>query len=150
MRAVSPGGQARQRGGRLGDHHAVAVGDRVAVRVAAGLAELRGDAVLEPLGDVVLQAVGLRVHLVPRHAEVLDEVELQQAVVAQHLERDRLAARRQAHAVVRLVGHQPQAVEALDHAGDGGRRDAQPVGQRLRADRGAVVGLSAIWWMALR
>ena len=108
--------QGRQRGGRLGDHHAVAVGDGVAVRVAAGLAELGGDAVLEPLRDVVLQAVGLRVHLVPGHAEVLDEVELEQPVVAQHLQRDRLAARRQAHAVVRLVGHQPQPVEALDHA----------------------------------
>ena len=42
----------------------------------------------------MLERLGLLVHAVPRHAELLDEVELEQAVVAQHLERHLLAVRR--------------------------------------------------------
>jgi hypothetical protein len=42
-------------------------------------------------------------HLVPRHAEALDEEELEQAVVADHLERDAPAASGQANAPVALV-----------------------------------------------
>ena len=36
----------------------------------------------------MLEALGLVVHAVPRHAEVLGEVELEQAVVADDLERE--------------------------------------------------------------
>ena len=61
------------------------------MRVVRRVAELRGDARLEVLGDDVLERLGLLVHAVPRHAEVLGEVELEQPVVAQDLERDALA-----------------------------------------------------------
>ena len=39
----------------------------------------------------MLEPLGLGVHLLPRHAELLHQVQLEQPVVAQHLERDRLA-----------------------------------------------------------
>src|SRR5581483_6522159 len=68
----------------------VAVRDRVAMGVERGLSELGGDQLLELLGDVVLQHLGLGVHAVPRHAELLGEEELDQPVVADHLERDPL------------------------------------------------------------
>ena len=48
---------------------------------------------LELLGDVVLEHLGLGVDAVLGHAERLGEVGLDQAVVADHLERDPLAAR---------------------------------------------------------
>ena len=64
------------------------VRDRVPVRVVRGVAELRRDQLLELLGQHVLEHLGLVVHAVPRHAQRLREVQLQQAVVAQHLERD--------------------------------------------------------------
>jgi hypothetical protein len=138
-----PVGDARDAGGRAGvavgeghrrdvDDGAVAGRDRVAVRIVRRLAELRGDSFLEPLGDVVLEALGLGVHLLPRDAEMLDEEELEQPVMAQHLERGGGAARRQNDAVVRLVLDQPEAVELLDHPRHRRRGDVQPVGERLR------------------
>ena len=66
------------------------------MRVVRRVAELGGDARLEVLGEHVLERLGLLVHAVPRHAEVLGEVELEQAVVAQDLQRDALAVRRSA------------------------------------------------------
>ena len=39
----------------------------------------------------MLERLGLLVHAIPRHAEMLGQVELEQPVVAQHLERDPLA-----------------------------------------------------------
>jgi len=67
--------------GRASTEPSVAVG--VALRVAQHFL----DAVLEPFGDVVLQNFGLLVNLVPRKAHHLLQVELQQAVVAEHLQR---------------------------------------------------------------
>ena len=61
--------------------------DRVAVRVAARIAELGGDQPLELRADDVLERFGLVVHAVPGHPEMLGEEQLEQAVVAQHLER---------------------------------------------------------------
>ena len=146
-RAVRDARDARRRAGvavreryrRDVDDRAVAGRDRIAVRIVRRLAELRRDALLEALGDVVLEAFGLGVHLVPRHAEVLDQEQLQQPVVAQHLERGSRAARRQHDAVVRLVLDQAQRVELLDHARHGRGRDVQPVGERLRG-HGAAGG----------
>ena len=72
------------------------VRDRVAVRVVGGVAELRRDQLLQLLREHVLEHLGLVVDAVPRHAERLGQVQLQQPVVAQHLERDPPAARRSA------------------------------------------------------
>ena len=61
-------------------------GPRVGIGSPCGstrrVAELGGDQLLELLGEDVLEHLGLGVHAIPRHAERLGEVELEQAVVA--------------------------------------------------------------------
>ena len=69
----------------------------------------------------MLERLGLLVDAVPRHAEVLGEVELEQPVVAQHLQRDPLAGRRQQHAAVGHVLDEPALGELLEHRRDRGR-----------------------------
>ena len=64
------------------------------MRVDGGVAELGRDELLELLGEDVLEHLGLVVHAVPRHVERLGEVELEQPVVADDLERQPLAGRR--------------------------------------------------------
>ena len=61
----------------------------------------------------MLEHLGLVVDAIPRHAERLGEVELEQAVVAQHLERDALAVGGQRDALVGLVVDQAELVEPL-------------------------------------
>ena len=63
----------------------------------------------------MLEHLGLLVHAVPRHAERLGEIELEQPMVAQHLERHPLARAREPHAVVGLARDEPERLEALDH-----------------------------------
>ena len=63
-------------------------GDRIAVRVERRVAELGRDELLQFLGEDVLEHLGLLVDPVPRHAEALDQVQLEQPVVTDHLERD--------------------------------------------------------------
>ena len=61
------------------------------MRVVGRVAERAVDPRLELLRDRVLEPVGLVVDVVDVHAERLGEVELEQPVVADHLERDPLA-----------------------------------------------------------
>ena len=77
--------------------------DRVAVRIERGVAELGRDQLLELLGEGVLEHLGLGVDPVPRHVERLGEVELEQPVVADHLEREALAGLGELDAVVGRV-----------------------------------------------
>ncbi len=86
--------------------------DRRAVRVVARLAELGRDQQLQLLGDVVLEHLGLLVHAVVGHAQGLGEVGLDQAVVADHLERDLLAGRGQGHSLVGEVVDQAESGRA--------------------------------------
>ena len=65
----------------------------------AGLAELGRDQQLELLGDVVLEHLGLLMDPVARHPQRLRQIGLDQAVVADHLERDPLAGGRQRDAL---------------------------------------------------
>ena len=89
--ARAPGCEVGQRAGRALLHHEVRRRDRVAVRVDGRIAELGGDERLELLGEDVLEDLGLGVDAIPGHVERLGEVELEQAVVADDLERDALA-----------------------------------------------------------
>lgn len=89
--------------GAAGDR-AVRGRDRIAVRTGRRVAEEFVDARLEILGDDVLEPLRLLVDLVPLVAERLHQVALQQAVVADHLQGDLLAALGQAHAPVGHVG----------------------------------------------
>ena len=63
----------------------------------------------------MLEHLGLRVDAVPRHAELLGEVQLEQPVMADDLERQAEAGRRELHAAVGLVAHETHLVEPLDH-----------------------------------
>ena len=83
--------------------------DRRAVGVVAGLAELRRDQQLQLLGDVVLEHLGLLVDAVIGHPQRLGEVGLDQAVVADHLQRDLLPGRRQGDPLVGAVVGQAEA-----------------------------------------
>ncbi len=109
-------------------------GDGVAVGVDGGVAELGGDQLLEVVGEHVLEHLRLGVHTVPRHAQGLGEVALEQAVVADHLERDAASVSGEADATVGGVGDQAELVEAPQHGRDGARGDAEPLGQRVRGD----------------
>ena len=108
--------------------------DRIAVRVMRRIAELGGDQLLELLGEHVLQHLRLRVHTIPRDAEALDQVQLEQPMVAHHLERDASPVVGQRHAAVGRVVDETELAEPFDHARRGRRRDAEPLGDRVRAD----------------
>ena len=77
----------RQLAGRRRRHPPVGGGDRVAVRIAGGIAELGVDAVEHPVGHRVLEHLGLVVHLVPAVAELVDQERLHQPVAAHHRQR---------------------------------------------------------------
>jgi hypothetical protein len=100
------------------------------VRVDLRVAELGRDQLLELLREDVFEHLGLVVDSIPRHAQRLREVELEQPVVAQHLQRERLAVAAQLDALVGDVAHQPAIGELLDHARHGGRGDAHTRGER--------------------
>ena len=95
--------------------------DRVAVRVERRVAELGRDQLLELLGDDVLEHLGLGVDAVPGHLQRLGEEQLDQPVVADHLERDPAPVGGQAHAAVGVVLDQAELAEALEHRRDRAR-----------------------------
>jgi hypothetical protein len=63
------------------------------VRVVRGEAERLVDPFFELLRDCVLELVGLFVHVVDVHTERLRQIELEQPVVPDHLDRNALAGR---------------------------------------------------------
>ena len=77
----------------------------------------------------MLQALGLVVHLVPAVAEHLDEEHLEQAVVAHELEGDLAALAGQLLAAVAVVLDEALGGQARDHLADGGRGDAEALGE---------------------
>ena len=91
----------------------VAGRDRIAVGVAGGIAEPGGDQLLEFFGQDVLEHLRLLVHAVPGDAKALGEVELEQAVMAQNLERDPPAIFGQRDAVIRLMLDEPELMGLL-------------------------------------
>ena len=88
--------------------------------VESRVAELGRDQLLERLGQDVLEHLRFGVHLVPAHAEALDEEELEQPVVADHLERDEPSALGQPDAAIWLVLDQAEPVELAEHPRDRG------------------------------
>ena len=113
------------------------------MRVELRVTELLGDQLLEALREDVLEHLGLRVDLVPAHAQVLDEEELEQAVMADHLECDQPAALGQVDPVVALVLDQAEYRELPQHPGDRSRPHVEALGERGRRDR-AVARLQRI------
>jgi hypothetical protein len=118
MPRLSPSSERRQLGRRgCGGRRQVGAGDRIAVRVVARFAELRRDQLLEVLGDVVLEHLRLGVDAVARHPQGFGEEGLDQAVMADHLERDPLACRGQADSLVGDVLGEAEVGELLEHRG---------------------------------
>ncbi len=104
-------------------------GDRVAVGVDRGMAQLGRDQRLEVVGEDVLEHLSLGVNAVPGHAEDIGQVALEQPVVADDLEGDPPAVLGQADAAVGDVTDQPELVKALEHGRDRTGCDAQALGQ---------------------
>ena len=73
----------------------------------------------------MLEHLRFGVHLVPGHAEVLDEEQLDEAVVADDLERHAPAALGEADAAVALVLDEPECRELAEHPRDGGGADLE-------------------------
>ena len=116
----------------------------MAVRVVRRVAERGVDPRLELLGEDVLEPVGLGVHLVERHAEGVRQEQLEQPVVAKHLERDAAARLGQRHAAVGRAFDEPVGGELLRHARDRRLRQAELRRQRARAHAAASVGLAVL------
>jgi hypothetical protein len=114
------------------------------VRVVRRIAELDGDQLLELLGEDVLEHLRLVVDAIPRHAEVLRQVELEQPVVADHLERDARALRRELDALVGLVRDEVELAELADHARRRGGGDAHALGDRGRGDGAGAERLEGV------
>ena len=111
------------------------------MRVDRRMAELGRDERLELLGEDVLEDLGLGVDAIPGHVERLGEVELEQAVVADDLERHALAVGGQLDALVGHVVDQAELAQALAHPRRRRRGDAQALGERVRG-RGPRIALS--------
>jgi hypothetical protein len=109
-----------------------------------GVAQLGRDQLLELLGEHVLEHLGFLMDAIPRHPERLDQVQLEQSVMAYDLERNPPAVLGQRYAAIRLVLDQAQFVQALDHARCRCRGHAESVGQRVRADRLAGAPLERV------
>jgi 1,4-dihydroxy-6-naphthoate synthase len=106
------------------------------VRIVGREAESAIDALLELLRQDVLEPVCLVVHIVHVQSQSLREVQLEQPVVANHLERDLLAGIRERHAAVRRVLEQPERGELLHHRAR--RRGRDTLSLRERGDRRPV------------
>ena len=131
---LGAGLQRRQaRGPLLGDHE-VGGRDRVAVRIVRRMAELGRDQRLQLVREHVLEHLGLLVDTVPRHAERLGQEELEQPVVADHLQRQPRAGLRQPDAAIALVRDQAELGELAHHRARGRGRDLQALGERADAD----------------
>src|SRR5581483_7686469 len=109
--------------------------NRIAVGIEGRMAELRGNQLLDLLRENMLEHLRLRMHPLPAHTEALDEEELEQAVMADHLERDEAASLGQADTMVRLVLDETEAGELARHPRDRRGCDVEAVGQRVRRCR---------------
>src|SRR5262249_17857308 len=99
----------------LRDEPELAVRDRIAVRVVRRVPEVLVDPRLELRREGVLEQLRLRVHLVERKTEPVDEVSFEQAVVPNDLERALPASLRERDAAIREPLDEPELVEALRH-----------------------------------
>jgi hypothetical protein len=86
----------------------LSVRDRVAVRVMGRIPELRIDPCFELLRQRVLEELGFRVHVGQREAETIDEIPLEESVVAKHLEGTPFARLGQLDSSIGSPLHEPE------------------------------------------
>src|SRR5689334_14463026 len=93
----------------------ICIRNRIAVRIVRREAERAVDPRLQLLREDMFEPVGLVVDVVDVDTERLGEIELEEPVVADHLERDALAGGRQRAAAVRRVLGEAERGELLHH-----------------------------------
>jgi hypothetical protein len=91
----------------------------------------------------VLEPVALGVDGVEPELERFGQVELEQPVVTEHLERDSLAGWREPYATVELVVGEPERGELLRHSGRRGGSDSHAACEHRRFHR-SVLGLELV------
>ena len=114
------------------------------MRVDRRVAQARGDQLLELLGEHVLEHLGLGVHAIPGHPELLGEEQLEQPVMAQHLQRDPATLVGQPHAVIGLMLDDPDLGELAHHPRHRAGRHPEPRGEIVRRYRRAATSLERI------
>ena len=103
-----------------------------AVRVVRRVAERGVHARFEVFAQHVLQALGLGVDAVPRHAQRFVQVRFHEPVMADRLDGHAPARRRERHALVRAVLHEPAFRELFEHPRHRSAGHAEPRGERAR------------------
>src|SRR6185437_7562663 len=98
--------------------------NRIAMRTGSRMTQQLVDPILELLADVVLQPFGFLVHVVPREAHRAYEIELQQPVMPDDLERHLLAGFGELDRLIRGVRDETELRQATHHLADRGRADA--------------------------
>jgi hypothetical protein len=111
------------------------------MRIEVRMAHFFGHSLFELFGDKVFEALGFVVQFTQGIAEHLEEKSLEEAVMANDLERPLTAELRETHTAVRLIFDERRRGEGqlLKHVGDGGRRYGKAVGQLLAADTALLV-----------
>ena len=104
--------------------------NRIAVGVCGRVAELRRDQSFEFFTEHVLEHLGLLVHAIPRHAQLLGEVPLEQPVVPDHFQCHAPSSLGEPYPVIGLVGYEVLLGKPLDHRCGRGRCDGKPLGER--------------------
>ena len=110
------------------------------MRVVRREAERLVDPRFQLLREHVLEPLRFVVHLVDIDAERLREIQLEQAVVPDDLERDPFPRTRQRDSSIRFVHCEAERCQLLHHRAGGGRRDALPLRER---GHGHAVSISA-------
>ena len=110
------------------------------MRARLRIAEDASEALLHLRRHRVLEALGLLVRLPPLVAEQVDEHPLREAVAADDRARRGHPALGEADLLAVVELQQPVALEAMDHLGHRGGRDAKELRQARADDLAALVG----------
>ncbi len=114
------------------------------MRVDRRVTEPRGDQLLELLGEDVLEHLRLGVHAIPGHPELLSEEQLEQAVMAQHLQSNTPALVGQPHTVIGLMLDDPDLCQLAHHPRHRRRGHPEPGREIVRRYRRAATSLERI------
>ena len=114
------------------------------MRVDRRVAQARCDQLLQLLAEHVLEHLGLGVHAIPGHPELPGEEQLEQAVMAQHLQRHTPALVGQPHTVIRLVLDDPDLRQLAHHPRHRRRRHPEPCREIVRRHGRAATSLERI------
>ena len=140
LKTATAGALGQWRSAGLGQR-AVGAGNRVSVRVNGGITEKGLDPVNQTLRGRVFHVLGLLVNLVPRHLQSSGQEQLQQAMAANHLERQPLSRGGQTGPFIGSVSGQAGLGQRFQHAGDRSWRNVQSLRQFSR--RHGRAGLAA-------